>query len=148
MCMCRCRFRCIFSNTGFLSSGQRRRRRQLATLQGLTSSLDRYGCLTRYSHLTQPATITLELISLGHILPGAGQVLSTLLFVVAGFGNGTDRATVNAFAAGTLSEKEAIGPVVGVRSGGRLNRDLGNYGTRPHGRSLSAFPRCVDATPR
>jgi hypothetical protein len=53
-------------------------------------------------------------------------VLSTLLFVVAGFGNGPNRAAVNAFAASTRREEEAVGPMVGV--GKPLRPDDGPIG--------------------
>ena len=106
---------CSCVRESVLASGQgRRRRRQLAAFQGFSGGPDRDACLARHAHLAQSATIASELVSLFHMLSGAGQVLPALFLVVAGFGNGAGRATVNALAAGSLGEKEAISPVVGI----------------------------------
>ena len=118
------------------SSQRLRRGRQLATLQGLPGGLYRYARLTGHTHLAQPATITLELVGLFDILSGASQVLSALLFVVAGLGNRTDRAAINTFAASSIIEIKAIGPVVSIRPGSRFNGYLGHYRSNPHGFAL------------
>lgn len=63
-------------------------------------------------------------------------MLPALLLVVAGLGDRPHRATINAFAAGSIIEKEAIGPVVRIRPGSRFNGYLGHYRSNPHGFSL------------
>ena len=60
-------------------------------------------------------------------------MLPALLLVVAGLADGAGRATINAFAARSIGEKQAIGTVVGIWPGGRFNRYLGNYRPNPHG---------------
>ena len=67
------------------------------------------------------------------MLSGTSQVLPALLLVVAGLGNSAGRATIDAFAARSIGEKQAIGTVVGIRPRSRLDRYLGNYRAHPHG---------------
>jgi hypothetical protein len=125
---------------GHPGSGQgRSRRRQLSTLQGFPGGFHRYARLTGYTHLAQSAAIAFKPVSLFHILPGASQVLSALLLIVAGLGNRTGRATIDAFAASSIGEKQAISAVVRIRPGSRLNRYLGHYRSNPHG-----FAPCGD----
>jgi hypothetical protein len=134
----------------------RRWGRQFAALQGLPGGLYRYARLTGHTHLAQQTTVALELEGLFDILSGACQVLPALLFVVAGRGHRTDRATINIFAAGPIIEKEAIGSVVRIRPGRRLNGYLGHYRSKPHGFVKSIYigtrfhclsPLCVCGPP-
>jgi len=77
--------------------------------------------------LTQPTTITLENISLFDILPGANQVPPTLLLIVASFGDRSNRATINALAAGSFGEEQTIGVVIRIRPKSRFNAYLSHY---------------------
>ncbi len=86
-----------------------------------------------------PGTIrnhSLEFVGFFHILSGASQVLPTLLFVVAFFGNRTDRATINALATSSICKKQAIGSVVGIWPRRRRNGHLGDDRSDPHGFAL------------
>jgi len=124
------------------SSGQGRGRgRQFTALKGLPGCLDRYAGLTGHTRLTQSATIPLKSVSLFDILSGANQMLPAFLLVVAEFANCPDRTPINAFAAGPVSEKEAISPVVGIRARSRFNGYPGDHRTHPHG-----FALCGDET--
>ena len=105
----------------------------MPTLQSLPGRFYRYAGLTGHTYLAQSATIALELIGLFNILPGANQVLPTLLLVVAVFGNGADRAAINTFAAGPIGKKEAIGPMVGIGPRCRFDGYFGHYRSNPHG---------------
>jgi hypothetical protein len=55
---------------------------------------------------------------------------------MAGLGNGTHRASVNTFATGPFSKKEAIGAMIGIRPGCRLDSYFGHYRSNPHGFAL------------
>ena len=114
--------------------GQRRRWGwQLAALQCQPGGLYRYARLTGHTYLAQPTTIPLELVGLFGILSGASQVLPALLLVMAGLCDSPDRATINTFATGSIIEKKAIGPMVRIQPGSRLNGYLGHYRSNPHG---------------
>ena len=60
-------------------------------------------------------------------------MLPALFLVVTGRGNRLSRATVNALAAGPISKKKAIGPVVGIWSKRLFDVNLGHYRSDPHG---------------
>ncbi len=63
-------------------------------------------------------------------------MLSAFFLVVTGLGNRTGRTAVNAFATSPISEKEAIGPVVGIWAWCWFNGYLGHHRSHPHGFAL------------
>ncbi len=65
--------------------------------------------------MIQTTAIAFKPIGLFDITAGASQELPALLFVVTSFGKRTNRAAVKSFAASTISKKEAIRSVVGMR---------------------------------
>ena len=60
-------------------------------------------------------------------------MLSTLFLVMTGLSDGTDRASVNAFTAGPLGEKEAVSPMIGIGSRCGCNGYLGDDRPCPQG---------------
>ncbi len=77
-----------------------------------------------------------ELVGLFHKLSCPAQVLPAFLLVMTLLGNGTDRTAVNTSAAGSISEKETVGPVVVIRTGHRFNVYFSHHRPHPHGLAL------------
>ncbi len=65
--------------------------------------------------MIQTTAIAFKPIGLFDIMAGENRVLPAFLFVVGSFGKRTNRAAVKSFAASTISKKEAIRSVVGMR---------------------------------
>ena len=63
-------------------------------------------------------------------------MLPALLLVVAGLSNSAGRTAVNAFAAGPISEKKTISPMICIGPRGRFNGYFGYDRSRSHGFAL------------
>ena len=83
-----------------MNSGKRRGRwRKFSLLVGLPSLSYRYVGFTRHANLAEATAVTFVVISLFNILTGSYQVLTAGFLVVAGSGERSNWAAINAFAA-------------------------------------------------
>jgi|GEM_PF-711791 len=115
------------------SSGYRRRRwRQLSSLQGLSGRFYRNADFAGDADLTESATISGKMVGLFHVFTGAGQMLPAFFLVVARFGNRPDRTTVDTLAAGSVSIKETVVVMPGIRARGRGKGDFRHHRAKAH----------------
>ena len=79
---------------------------QFTAFQRQSGFLDRNSRFTGHPHLAKAATIAPKLIGLLNILAGAQQMLTALLLVMTGFGDGPHRTAINTLAACAVNKNK------------------------------------------